>query len=137
MPAWLEMIPLTTIDFFVPGTARSTQTGSVVRAGTRLIPIRRNTAWSAYIALVAKQHAPPAPLTGAVAVAMDFHLARPKTSRRKWPTVRPDLDNLSKGLMDAMNGILWADDGQVVQQMISKRYADHPGLQVTVSELES
>lgn len=34
--------------------------------------------------------------------------------RRRIPKARPDLDNLVKLILDAANGVLWADDSQVV-----------------------
>ena len=39
-------------------------------------------------------------------------------------TGRPDLDNLIKGVMDALNGILWLDDAQVVRIHAGKEYGD-------------
>lgn len=39
-----------------------------------------------------------------------------------WPTKRNhDVDNI-KGLLDAMKGILWVDDGQIVDLHIRKAY---------------
>jgi Holliday junction resolvase RusA-like endonuclease len=37
---------------------------------------------------------------------------------------RPDIDNLAKGVLDAMNGIVYVDDGQVVEINISKLYSN-------------
>lgn len=121
------------LDFFVPGRPKSTQTGSVVRAGGRLIPIRRGTAWSAVCGLVARQYAPPTPLAGPLAVAIRFQLPAPK-KRRALPTTRPDIENLVKGLLDSWNGVLWADDSQIVDLWLTKGYGV-PGVNVTVREL--
>ena len=35
---------------------------------------------------------------------------------------RPDVDNLGKGCCDAMNGIVFLDDAQVVQKTVTKRF---------------
>jgi Holliday junction resolvase RusA-like endonuclease len=40
------------------------------------------------------------------------------------PTVKPDLDNMLKAVKDAMTGIVWHDDSQVVSETVSKFYAD-------------
>lgn len=47
------------------------------------------------------------------------------------PTGRPDWDNLVK-MLDALNGIVWRDDSQIVQGFVSKSYADKPGLLIEV-----
>jgi Holliday junction resolvase RusA-like endonuclease len=111
------------ISFFVPGRPRSTQTGSVIRVGHRAIPIRRNTAWSSVAGLVARQHAPSRPWLGPVRVSMLFVLPRPK-AKRATVAVRPDLENLCKGLLDSWNGVLYHDDSQVVSLWLRKVYED-------------
>lgn len=48
--------------------------------------------------------------------------------------VKPDLDNLVKYYLDCMNGIVFADDKQIVELAASKEYCDHAGS--TLIELE-
>lgn len=45
---------------------------------------------------------------------------------RKQHTVKPDLDNLVKAILDALNGVAWHDDAQVVELHISKQYVRSP-----------
>lgn len=45
-----------------------------------------------------------------------------------FPTSRPDHDNYSKSVCDALTGIVWADDSQVCRSLIVKEYADAPGI---------
>lgn len=40
------------------------------------------------------------------------------------PTVKPDTDNISKNIKDALNGIAYPDDKQVVSETIEKYYND-------------
>ncbi|MBF6560505.1 MAG: RusA family crossover junction endodeoxyribonuclease [Candidatus Binataceae bacterium] len=47
------------------------------------------------------------------------------------PTVKPDWDNLGK-ICDACNGMLWADDKQIVEGQVIKRYSDKPLLRISV-----
>ena len=131
------MISLTSpYTFFVPGVPRSSQTGSVVRAGHRLIPLRRGTAWSATFGLLALQHKPSRPLAGAVRVSMAFQFHRPASAKKRArPTVRPDVENLCKGLLDSLNGVFWADDAQVTSLELHKVYADPVGVSVMIWEI--
>ena len=47
------------------------------------------------------------------------------------PTTRPDGDNYLKGVLDALNGILWTDDARIVDMSCHKYYSEHPRLEVT------
>ena len=40
------------------------------------------------------------------------------------PTVKPDIDNVIKAALDAMNGVVYADDKQVFEVIVSKRYTE-------------
>ncbi|MBQ2175307.1 MAG: RusA family crossover junction endodeoxyribonuclease, partial [Alphaproteobacteria bacterium] len=42
-------------------------------------------------------------------------------------TVKPDLDNLTKALLDALNDIAWHDDAQIVDLQIRKEYTTGDG----------
>ncbi|TDV39548.1 Holliday junction resolvase RusA-like endonuclease [Paraburkholderia caballeronis] len=50
-------------------------------------------------------------------------------------TKKPDADNVVKALKDAMNGVVYVDDGQVVDLWVSKRYARTPGVRIEAIEL--
>ena len=50
------------------------------------------------------------------------------------PTGKPDCDNFLK-VVDALNGIVWADDGQIVQATCIKYYAEEPSLTVEVQAI--
>jgi len=60
-----------------------------------------------------------------VTLSVVYSFARPK-GRDRWrldPCVRPDVDKLSRSLMDALTGIAYHDDGQVVALSVRKIYA--------------
>lgn len=52
------------------------------------------------------------------------------------PIVRPDADNIAKNL-DALNGVAFHDDAQIVRLSVSKHYGDTPGVFVTIHPLEA
>lgn len=41
------------------------------------------------------------------------------------PTVKPDGDNIVKAVLDALNGVVFDDDSQVVEHSMKKQYADN------------
>lgn len=46
---------------------------------------------------------------------------------------KPDADNLAKAILDALNGVIYADDSQVTVCHVEKVYEDAPGVTVRVS----
>ena len=98
-----------------------------------------------------RQHAPEAPLTGPLSLEVGFLFARPKSHYRTgkhagelkenrpiWHTSRPDADNLVKMCKDAMNGVFYRDDCQVVTVTASKIYSDaQPFTTITLRELSN
>ena len=64
------------------------------------------------------------PLDGAVEVEAVFFLPRPKSVKRENPTVKPDLDKLTRALLDGLTNVIYRDDAQVIRAITSKRYVD-------------
>lgn len=72
-------------------------------------------------------------IEGAVSVEIELLITPPASwsqkkqrealSGRIFPTSKPDLDNVIKGLFDACNEIVWKDDKQVAALQVTKRYA--------------
>lgn len=51
------------------------------------------------------------------------------------PTVKPDLDNVAKAVLDALNGFAYKDDNQIVELSINKVYSDNPRVEVEIKEI--
>lgn len=68
----------------------------------------------------------------ALAVEVWFTLHRPPSVHRRitMPGSRPDLDKLGRAIGDALKGIVYADDGQVCDLLLHKRYVGHPQARV-------
>lgn len=49
------------------------------------------------------------------------------------PTKKPDADNIAKIICDALNGIAYRDDAQVIQLLIVKEYDTQPQSRVSVT----
>lgn len=107
------------LSFTVTGNAvpkQSFRFGGRGRTGHGYQPARVR-AWQAEVACAARQVYQDAPWTGDVALSVSFTL----THRR-----RVDLDNLYKGTCDALKGILFEDDCQIVQLQLAKRQPARP-----------
>jgi len=65
-----------------------------------------------------------------------FYLNKPKSTKREYPVVRPDLDNLTKLLTDALQHFLYEDDAQIVDCSLSKRYGSPPRITLRMEEVK-
>ena len=80
---------------------------------------------------------PPAPVDGALAMRVTFFLRRPQSlpKREQHPVKRPDLSNLLKAVEDALQGVVYRDDSQIIRLDVEKRYDPAPGARITVARL--
>ena len=103
-----------------------------VESSNRAAPWRSDIRDAAEKALADRE-----PLDGPVDVTLAFRLPRPKGHYRTGkhagelrptappkPTGKPDLDKLTRAVLDALTGLVWGDDSQVVRLIVSKHYAD-------------
>lgn len=56
-----------------------------------------------------------------------------KPSAPEYPAVKPDATKLLRGVEDAMTGIVWRDDCQVVRQYVHKQYGARDQVNVMVT----
>ena len=52
------------------------------------------------------------------------------------PTKKPDGDNILKAVADALNGVCYKDDKNIVKMSIEKFYSDMPRIDVIIQEVE-
>lgn len=57
-----------------------------------------------------------------LALDLTFVLERPKTVKRAFPSVTPDLDKLVRATLDPLTGLIWDDDSRVVDIRARKTY---------------
>ena len=78
-----------------------------------------------------------APVAVTIDVMRELPGSRPKRVSAEPDTVRPDVDNIAKGVMDALNGVAYEDDSQVVSLSVLKcdRTRNPTRMRVTVSEI--
>ena len=121
-----------TLAFTVPGRPVPLKRHRSTRTGRMYDPsCKDKAAWLAE----ARPYLPAAPLTGPLAVDAVFRMPRPKSHCRTGRyahllkdgapaqhTSTPDIDNLAKLVLDAMNGHFFVDDAQIVRLSCRKVY---------------
>lgn len=84
-------------------------------------------------------------IQGEVKVYIKAYFSIPKSTSKKkekmmlldWihPTKKPDCDNISKIILDSLNGRAYQDDKQVVELHITKHYSHEPRVEVEIKEI--
>ncbi len=71
-------------------------------------------------------------------VCFYFKIPKSWTKARKenppFHTSRPDVDNLVKSIKDALNGVAYKDDSQIVSAFALKQYAENDGVFIQLKE---
>ena len=70
----------------------------------------------------------------AVDVLIIFYMPKPKSLKRKRPSVKPDIDKLIRSVSDCLSGTVIKDDAQIVTISARKEYSDEPGAEIQVVE---
>lgn len=114
------------------GKARTRKYGRILVTPAQTVSHERQAAWEAKAAAGGMVFGQGVPL----AVIIRAFMPRPKKGAKAFHIGAPDADNISKIILDALNGVLWHDDAQVVEVFASRRYSDEkPHVIVTVYEV--
>lgn len=130
--------------FIVPGEPRGKGRPRFTKSGS-VYTDNKTKQYEFLVQLLAKQGMQGAlPYEGTCAVTIDAYFPIPKrTSYKKAlamgkgeidPPVKPDADNIAKIILDGMNGIVFADDKQVTELFVFKKYGEVPRVDVTCEE---
>lgn len=151
------------IEFFVEGRPlpSGSKRGFAIKKGGQytgkaiVVDANKNSVyWKQKVALTANDNYNGKPLSGPVIVEMEFYFRRPKSHfgtgknsgvlKRSSPdhhTIKPDLLKLARAVEDALSGIIYNDDSQIVQEFLEKNYCDDiekpEGVLVRVEQLSS
>lgn len=119
------------------GCVRMTQRGKWVKESAQ-----RYLSYKEAIGMIARSKRPLDLLTGPIEIKLIFYYPIPKGWSKKkqeqcdnkelLPIVKPDLDNCVKGIFDALNGVIWKDDNQVVKVESHKWYSYEPRIEVFI-----
>lgn len=82
--------------------------------------------------------------TGPIHIKLVFQMPIPKSfGKKKIQMVKdglmkydkkPDIDNLAKAVLDALNGVAYLDDSCITRLVLTKRYSEFPGITITIWE---
>ena len=85
------------------------------------------------------------PFTGPVSLELSVYKAPPSGATKKqredmlkgeiFPTTKPDLDNVIKAVADALTGVVWEDDKQVVMIDAAQYFAEEPLVKIEVADI--
>jgi Holliday junction resolvase RusA-like endonuclease len=120
--------------FVIPGTNRAI----VTSANPKMKPFRSEVTRMAMATLsdmncdepMLGKHVP-------ATIKVVFHFTKPDSisKGRMHPVVKPDIDKLLRAVLDALTGVAFKDDAQVVQTHTEKRYSHRDFVEITVSEV--
>lgn len=99
---------------------------------------KKTAAWEESIRLQALACRPEKLLDGPLELNATFYLLRPKSrpKRMKYPDTKPDLDNLGKSLIDALEGLIFTNDSRIVDKVLRKRYGEPPRVEINIKPIE-
>lgn len=105
--------------------------------GVRGVDPAKSRRYKALVSQQAQRQWHGEPLSGPLAVNVTIYRSiqqsgskRLKTAKQAGairPTVKPDVDNYYKAVSDALTGIAWVDDNQIVEISVAKFYDDGGG----------
>ncbi|MBN1456575.1 MAG: RusA family crossover junction endodeoxyribonuclease [Sedimentisphaerales bacterium] len=127
------------IEFLVHGRPApgGSKSGFFNKRSGRIIlaPASKYTkSWMQTVAAAARFAYKGSLLAGPISLRLTFCIARPKSHygksgklvkaglQKPYPIAKPDLTKLIRSTEDALTGIIWKDDAQVVHQITQKRY---------------
>lgn len=103
--------------------------------------------YKAYVRLLATQAMKDSGFTmieGPCCLSIDAYFEVPKSKSKKfreaalsgleYPTKKPDLSNIIKGIEDAINGLAYKDDALIVRLNTVKLYSEIPRVEVSLIE---
>lgn len=143
------------VSFTVPGKAepagskrafvnKHTGRASVTDANAKAKP------WQAVVRSFASDAYSGDLLSGPLRLSLVFYVPRPdghfgtgrnagrlKQSARLHPTIKPDVLKLARAVEDALTGIVWRDDCQIVDEYLAKRYGEPARCEVVIEAMEA
>ncbi|MFS0593972.1 RusA family crossover junction endodeoxyribonuclease [Cytobacillus horneckiae] len=135
------------IKFTVFGepVAQGRPRATTINGKVRMYDPAKSKNFKEYVRLVASQNRPPELLTGPLVMSVivfkpvlkSFSIKKVAAAEggELRPVTKPDVDNYVKGIKDALKSVIWKDDSQVVDLLVSKYYSQNPRVEITIQQL--
>lgn len=136
---------MTILRFNIEGKVKAKQSFKIGHNGFKYTPadVKEYANW---VRLSFKQkypeHLPSIFFEKQLSVTINAYFAIPKSFSKKKqeqardglirPTVKPDCDNIAKNIDDALNGIAYHDDKQIIRLEVNKYYSDNDNVEVII-----
>ena len=131
------------IELTVPGEPRGKARPRVTRSGITYTPTKTVNYETFIKGLFAAKYPDFMPLEQVLKAEITAYLLIPKSTSKKKegmmkmgiikPTKRPDVDNVLKAVLDALEGLAYKNDNQIVRVIIDKDYSERPRMEITIS----
>jgi len=137
----------TSVQFVIPGPPVSKGRPRFTKQGYAYTPKKTKDAEVKVMVAANLAMKEALPSNEPIRIKLTFFMSIPKSYPEKQKgklrlepihTKRPDLDNLIKLILDALNGICWVDDSQIISISAIKLYAtdDIPRTEIWIGEWE-
>jgi len=136
------------IKLVVLGDPKAQQRHRAVRMGNHIRQYEPSAAHKADFLSIVQNNAPDVPFSTPLNVDITFYFSRPKghfgtgsklnVLKPQAPLLhisKPDLDNLNKGVFDALNKVFWKDDSIICSGTFKKEYSERPRTEITITVL--
>lgn len=135
------------ITFKIPGEAKGKGRPKFARVGkfVKTYTPEKTASYENLVKLYFTENFPNhIPFGSALTVGITIYTVVPKSFSKKkralalankiFPTKKPDVDNISKIILDSLNTIAYEDDKQVVSLSVDKLYSDTASVIVSIWE---
>ena len=131
------------IEFTVPGIPVAKARPRVTRFGT--YTPEKTKDYEQLVQLSYKSKHKGQAIEGPIKITITFFMYIPKNTskvrtekkqrREILPTKKPDWDNMAKSITDALNGLAYKDDNQIVEAHVYKFYSEDPRAEIIITEV--
>lgn len=111
------------------GSKRHVGNGIMVESSKALKPWRQEVSGTALALGVSmfEAHVP-------VELTLNFYFTKPKSAKRRAMTTKPDGSKLLRAVEDALTGILYHDDSQIIESHVRKHYGGPERVEIELRE---
>lgn len=138
---------MTILKFNIEGKVKAKQSFKIGRNGFKYTPadVKEYSNWVRLCFRYAyPEHLPSVFFEKQLNVTINAYFVIPKSFSKKKqqeakegfirPTVKPDCDNIAKNIDDALNGLAYPDDKQIISLTVNKYYAETEKTEVIIHD---